>query len=158
MNVKVHNRQGKVICKIEEPFTWQDVLLSFTPISRKWKNPAKIEEWAWDTAKNIADLRQMRSQLSPESLVDTLNEMVRNGKSVPIGGYWLFGEENLGGYLCSACLNQSIFSMSRRRDNEFIGYACTFKNCPMRNVIIPKVLVETIKEEEKKPATPTPKD
>lgn len=146
MSVKVHNKQGKVICKIEKPSTWKDVLLSFTPIAREWKCPVKIEEWAWDSAQNIADLRQMRSQFSPESLVDTLNEMVRKGKSVPIGGCWVFGEENLGGYLCSACLNHSIFSMFRRRDNEFIGYGCISNSCPMRNVIIPKVLVDRIDE------------
>jgi len=140
MNVKVHNKQGKVICKIEEPLTWKgvllDFLLGFSPISRRWKNPAKIEEWAREAARWIVDWNTEGHEPSVER------------------GTLMYDS----GALCPACLNYSILPEVWSRRKELRGYSCTTESCSMRSVIIPKVLVETIKEEEKEPATPTPKD
>lgn len=123
-DVNIHNKQGEVICKIEKSFTWKDFLLSFTPISHEWANPPGIEKWTWEAAQQIADWEAKSYEPSMEH------------------GVLLYDS----GALCPACLNYSILPMIWRRHKELMGYSCITKDCPMRNVVIPKILVERIDE------------
>lgn len=124
MSVKVHNKQGKVICKIERPAAWKDILLSFTPVSRGWKEPLEVERWAVEAARQIAHWEAKGYELSIEN------------------GVLLYDP----GALCPACLNYSITPLHYRRHLELVGYSCDTEDCPMRNLVIPKILVERVDE------------
>ena len=126
-SVEVHDNQGKVICKIEAPFTWKEFLLSFTPIALKWKDPLVIEEWALAVAQLIASWEAeghepVMQHGGRESVYDT-------------------------GAVCPVCEYDTVFPRIGRRKRELRGYSCFNKDCPMRNVIVPPVLVDRVKQD-----------
>ncbi len=125
-SVEVHDNQGKVICKIEAPFTWKEFLLSFTPIALKWKDPLVIEEWALAVAQLIASWEAEGHEPVMEH-----------------GGRELVYDN---GAVCPVCEYDTVFPRIGRRKRELRGYSCFNKDCPMRNVIIPPVLVDRVKQ------------
>jgi hypothetical protein len=122
--VNIYDNQGNRICKIEELLNWKNVLLSFTPISREWKDHLVVERWAWETAQQVAYWEAGGNKATMEE------------------GKLLYDY----GALCQACLKYSILPEVKRRNREVIGYSCITGDCLMRGVRIPKILVEKVAE------------
>jgi len=120
-SVEVHNNQGKVICKIEMPPMLKDLLLSFTPISREWKDPLAVERWAWRTAHSILVWVQQ-----------------------DISDRWLIGLSKFGA-LCPACWKFSVIPVGKEKGEKY-WFSCFTQGCPMQKVIFPKILVDEAAE------------
>ena len=131
-SVEVHNNQGKVICKIEMTPMLKDLLLSFTPVSREWKDPLAVERWAWRTARSILVWVQL-----------------------DISDRWYIGLSKFGA-LCPACWKFSVIPVSKSLVDARMVYvsegkgeywfSCLTQSCPMQRVIVPKILIFEAKE------------
>jgi len=153
MSVKVHNKQGKVICEIG--------------IDRETDYPLNIEEWAWNTAQHIADENKKRSEAEGERFAKEIGEQLAKKRGNP--GWWEKLKRSVTGhprsfsipittfedYRCPTCLCDTIqpvsvvgplLAIGFSPGHELAGYACQNLDCPMHDVVIPKILVDRIDE------------
>ena len=146
MSVKVHNKQGKVICEIG--------------INRETDYPLNVEKWAWNTAQHIADEREERSEAIGEQFAEKMGNpgwweklkgSVTGGHSISFSLPINMFED----YRCPTCLCATIQPISAvgpllaigfSPGHEIAGYACQNLDCPMHDVVIPKILVDRIDE------------
>jgi len=147
MSVKVHNKQGKVICEIT--------------IDKEFKPPWDIEEWAWNTAQHIADERERRCG----AMVEVMDEKAGNPSVVEKLKRRLFpwdrtiatfsASDIFEDYRCPTCLHAwvepvaivaglLVFGFSP--GYKYIGYACINPDCPVHDIIIPLILIDRIDE------------
>lgn len=152
MIVKVHNKQGEVICEID--------------IDREVDCSLDAEKWAWDTAQHIADEVKKRSEAIGERFAKEIGQQVAKRKN---SGLWEKLNRRVGrtpdyfdipitvfdDYQCPTCGCDTIQPMSRvgpvwavgySPEYELGGYSCQNPDCPVHDLVVLKILVDRIDE------------
>jgi len=145
MKVKVHNKQGNVICVVS--------------IDRETNYPFNAEKWAWNTAQRIADENKKRGEAIGEQLTKKIEnpgwweKLKRSVTGAPRG--FSIQIPTFEDYRCPTCLCDTIQPISAvgpllaigfLPGHAVVGYACQNPDCPMHDVVIPRILVDRIDE------------
>lgn len=150
MIVKVHNKQGEVICQVS--------------LDREIGNSHDIEKWLWDTAEHIAHEIEERSEAIGGHFAEHVERKIQNPS------WWEKLKRQAAGppryfdipitmfedYRCLTCDRDTIQPMSRvgpvwavgySPEHELGGYSCQNPDCPMHDIVVLKILVDRIDEE-----------
>jgi len=125
-------KTSKKLCKIEAPQKWY-YPKGLIYYGKVWKDPEAITRWAWTQARIIYTQK------------DILAKQVLQAK-----GRFLFKLKDIFCYPCVICGQKTVVSVRTVRfffiRGGEVGYACSNKDCPMKMVMIPKILIERITE------------
>lgn len=145
MIVKVHNKQGEMICEIS--------------IDREIDYSLDVEKWVWDTAEHIAHEIEERSESIGEHFAEKMGnfglwEKLKRRVAGP-PRYFDIPITMFADYRCLTCGRDTIQPISTvgplsaigfSPEYEIAGYSCQNLDCPMHDIVVPKILIDRIDE------------
>jgi len=136
-------KTGKKICEIKAPQkrNWP-ILLPPIAIYRynMWKDPEAVKSWAWLAALAIHTQKITQGE-----------QILKIAETSPERRATLYiSPEDILCYPCVVCGQKTVVPVYTRWfgliRGGFQGHACLNNDCPMKMVVIPKILVEHIDE------------